>query len=155
MDEVVAAEGRTQKRSRLLPARLVMYFVLAMCLFSGQGYEEVARLLTDGLRRRRWSGGWQVPSTAAIWKGRRRLGVEPVKALFAQVCRPVAGPGTARRVLPWLASGRDRWQHVRSARHSGERGGIRPAAPFGPWPAAGRYPLEAVLKPMPCALLDG
>ncbi|MFI5960524.1 IS4 family transposase, partial [Cryptosporangium sp. NPDC051539] len=46
-------------------------------------------------RRRRWSGGWQVPSTAAIWKGRRRLGVEPVKALFAQVCRPVAGPGTA------------------------------------------------------------
>ncbi|WP_443050946.1 transposase domain-containing protein, partial [Streptomyces sp. JV185] len=33
--------GRTEERQRLLPARVVMYFVLAMCLFSGQGYEEV------------------------------------------------------------------------------------------------------------------
>jgi hypothetical protein len=61
-----------------------------MCLFSGQSYEEVARLLTDGLQRRRWRSGWIVPSTAAIWKARSRLGVEPVKELFTTVCRPVA-----------------------------------------------------------------
>jgi hypothetical protein len=80
-----------EQRSRLLPARVVVYFVLAMCLFSGQGYEEVARLLTEGLRdRRRWRGVWTVPSTAAIWKARARLGVEPVKELFATLCRPVA-----------------------------------------------------------------
>jgi Insertion element 4 transposase N-terminal/Transposase DDE domain len=79
----------------LLPARVVVYFVLAMCLFSGQGYEEVARLLTEGLQqRRRWHSGWRVPSTAAIWKARSRLGVEPVKELFTTVCRPVATPGT-------------------------------------------------------------
>jgi hypothetical protein len=78
----------------LLPARVVVYFVLAMCLFSGQGYEEVARLLTEGLRGRRWRGGWTVPSTAAICKARSRLGVAPVKELFATVCQPVATPDT-------------------------------------------------------------
>lgn len=80
-----------QQRNRLLPARVVVYFVLAMCLFSGQGYEEVARLLTEGLRQRRqWRGQWTVPSTAAIWKARSRLGVEPMRELFANVCHPVA-----------------------------------------------------------------
>jgi hypothetical protein len=35
-----------------------------------------------------------VPSTAAIWKARSRLGVAPVKELFATVCQPVATAGT-------------------------------------------------------------
>lgn len=83
-----------EQRRRLLPARVVVYFVLAMCLFSGQGYEEVARLLTEGLRDKRWRAAWKVPSTAAIWKARSRLGVEPVRELFAAVCRPVATPQT-------------------------------------------------------------
>ncbi|MEU1284298.1 transposase domain-containing protein, partial [Kitasatospora sp. NPDC005856] len=39
VDEVIAETGRGEKRSRLLPARVVVYFVLAMCLFFGQGYE--------------------------------------------------------------------------------------------------------------------
>jgi hypothetical protein len=91
VDDVLARTGRVEQRSRLLPARVVVYFVLAMCLFSGQGYEEVARLLTEGLReRRRWRTRWTVPSTAAIWKARSRLGVAPVRELFAAVCRPVA-----------------------------------------------------------------
>jgi hypothetical protein len=94
VDEVLAETGRVQQRSRLLPARLMVYFVLAMALFSGQSYEEVARLLTEGLRGRRWRNGWAVPSTAAIWKARARLGVEPVKQLFAAVCTPVADRGT-------------------------------------------------------------
>lgn len=91
VDRVVAETGRTQQRSRLLPARVVVYYVLAMCLFFGQGYEEVARLLTEGLGwARSWQGSWQVPTTAAITRARARLGPEPVKALFASVCRPVA-----------------------------------------------------------------
>lgn len=91
VDEVVAACGRVEQRNRLLPARVVVYFVLAMCLFSGQGYEEVARLLTHGLERMgRWSGTWRVPTTAAIGRARLRLGPEPLRALFARVCRPVA-----------------------------------------------------------------
>jgi hypothetical protein len=95
VDAVLASTGRVEQRSRLLPARLVVYFVLAMCLFSGQGYEEVARLLTEGLPgRRRWRSEWTVPSTAAIWKARSRLGIEPVRELFATVCSPVADRDT-------------------------------------------------------------
>jgi hypothetical protein len=95
VDEVVAECGRGEQRRRLLPARVVVYFVLAMCLFSGQGYEEVARLLTCGLGNQRWEGTWRVPSTAAIGRARLRLGPEPLKALFARVCRPVATEMTA------------------------------------------------------------
>ncbi|MBT2401578.1 IS4 family transposase [Streptomyces sp. ISL-100] len=95
VDEVVAETGRGEKRSRLLPARVTVYFVLAMCLFSGQAYEEVARLLVEGLARsRQWRGSWEVPSTGAISRARARLGPEPLQALFARVCRPVATPET-------------------------------------------------------------
>lgn len=96
VDEVVVECGRVEQRRRLLPARVVVYFVLAMCLFSGQGYEEVARLLTCGLHdERRWEGTWRVPTTAAIGRARLRLGPEPLKALFTRVCRPVATETTA------------------------------------------------------------
>jgi hypothetical protein len=96
VDRVVAETGRVQQRSRLLPARVVVYYVLAMCLFFGQGYEEVARLLTDGLAyARRWQGTWQAPTTAAITRARARLGPEPLRALFDTVCRPVAAEATA------------------------------------------------------------
>jgi hypothetical protein len=66
-----------------------------MCLFSGQGYEEVARLLTEGLAwARRWSGSWQVPTTAAISRARVKLGPEPLKALFEQTAKPMATEST-------------------------------------------------------------
>jgi transposase IS4-like protein/DDE family transposase len=95
VDQVVAESGRTQQRQRLLPARVVVYYVLAMCLFSQVGYEEVARLLTEGLAwTRRWRGSWQVPTTGAISRARRRLGAEPLRALFAAVVRPLATPAT-------------------------------------------------------------
>ena len=96
VDRVVAETGRVQRRSRLLPARVVVYYVLAMCLFFGQGYEEVARLLTEGLAyARRWQGSWRVPTTAAIARARARLGPEPLRALFAAVCTPLATEATA------------------------------------------------------------
>jgi hypothetical protein len=57
---------------------------------------EVARLLTQGLERvRRWEKPWRVPTTAAIGRARRRLGVEALRALFERVCLPVATPRTA------------------------------------------------------------
>ncbi|MCX4093977.1 IS4 family transposase [Nocardia sp. alder85J] len=96
VDRVVDECGRSGQRTRLLPPRVVVYFVLAMCLFSGEGYEEVARLLTHGLAwARRWSGSWQVPTTAAISRARVKLGPAPLKALFAEVARPMATELTA------------------------------------------------------------
>src|ERR671935_459321 len=91
VDRVVAEAGVKERRHRLLPARVVVYYVLAMCLFSQVGYEEVARLLTEGLAwARRWRGSWQVPTAGAIARARARLGAEPLQALFAQAVRPLA-----------------------------------------------------------------
>ncbi|MFI8983517.1 transposase domain-containing protein [Streptomyces antimycoticus] len=56
-DEVIAECGRAERWQWLPQARVVVYFVLVMCLFVGRGYEEVARLLTHGLERMgRWKG---------------------------------------------------------------------------------------------------
>jgi Insertion element 4 transposase N-terminal/Transposase DDE domain len=91
VDQVVAQAGRTEERHRLLPARVVVYLVLAMALYSGQAYEEVARLLAGGLGwARRWQQWWQVPSTPAIVKARARLGPEPLQLLFQQAVGPLA-----------------------------------------------------------------
>jgi hypothetical protein len=95
VDAAVAATDRGEVRSRLLPARVVVYYVLAMCLFSGQGYEEVMRLLVGGLEwLGRWRRAWAVPSTAAIAKARARLGPQPLRALFDTVVRPLATEAT-------------------------------------------------------------
>ncbi|MGH8908510.1 MAG: transposase domain-containing protein [Egibacteraceae bacterium] len=88
IDEVVAETGRGDLRHRLLPARVTVYFVLAMCVFFGQGYEEVMCLLVGGLDwTQRWAKAWQIPTTAAISRARARLGPAPLEALFARACR--------------------------------------------------------------------
>ncbi len=48
VDEVIGRADRREVRSRLLPARVVVYLVLAMCLFTADGYDEVIRKLTNG-----------------------------------------------------------------------------------------------------------
>ncbi len=49
VDEVLAVTRRTQQRVRLLPARVVVYLVLAGCLFAEIGYALVWQTLTAGL----------------------------------------------------------------------------------------------------------
>jgi Insertion element 4 transposase N-terminal len=49
VDEILAQTGRVQQRRRLLPARLVVYYVLALAFFSQDSYEEVMRSLVEGL----------------------------------------------------------------------------------------------------------
>ena len=95
VDVVIAETGRGQQRSRLLPARLVAYYVLAMALFSQASYEEVMRNLVEGLAwESGWRQRWQVPTKSAIFQARARLGAEPVQRLFAEGCVPLATPDT-------------------------------------------------------------
>jgi len=92
---VIEATGTREQRYRLLPARLVVYYVLAMTLFPQAGYEEVLRSLTEGLAwGTGWTDHWEVPSQVAISKARARLGRAPLVELFARACRPLAGPAT-------------------------------------------------------------
>ena len=91
VDEAVTAADRRERRSRLLPARVVVYYVLALCLFFGDSYEEVMRKLTHGLRSvGSWRKEWRVPTTGAISKARMRLGEEPMRLLFERVAQPMA-----------------------------------------------------------------
>jgi hypothetical protein len=95
VDEVVAAAGRVERRRRLLPARVVVYYVLAMALFADSSYEEVMRQLTEGLAwASDWQRTWEVPSKVAISLARRRLGCEPLELLFGAVAQPLAGQAT-------------------------------------------------------------
>ena len=95
VDRVVAEAGRTERRQRLLPARVVVYYVLGLGLYSSSSYEEVMRMLVDGLA---WQSGWQrpwgVPTKAALFQARRRLGSEPLRGLFEEVAAPLAQPAT-------------------------------------------------------------
>jgi hypothetical protein len=95
VDEILIETGRTEQRSRLLPARVVVYFVMACNLFFGDGYEEVMRRLVGGLQfLGTWRRGWAVPTTGAMSQARARLGEAPMKALFERVATPMARPGT-------------------------------------------------------------
>lgn len=96
-ERVVAAieeAGVREQRNRALPARLMVYFTLALWLQAGKGYVRVLTGLLTGLRWAR--GGWdgyQVPTDGAISLARGRLGDKPLKLLFDGTAHAV---GTAR-----------------------------------------------------------
>jgi hypothetical protein len=95
VDAVLAETGRTEQRSRLLPARLMVYYVMGLALFSSSSYEEVMRNLVEGLAwASGWAKAWSVPSKSAIFQARRRLGVEPLQVLFERGCVPLGTPAT-------------------------------------------------------------
>lgn len=102
VDEVLAETHRKEKRSRLLPAHVVVYFVMALALFQ-DGYDEVIRALVHGLRfARTWSSTWRVPTTGAICQARVRLGEEAMRRLFTRGAQPLAAAGTPGAGLgPW------------------------------------------------------
>lgn len=95
VDRVVGEVGRGERRHRLLPARVVVYYVLALALFAESSYEEVMRQLVEGLAwESGWRQAWEVPSKVAIYKARRRLGSEPLELLFSATAEPLATDAT-------------------------------------------------------------
>jgi hypothetical protein len=86
VDQALAVTGSTRRRTRLLPARVVVYLLLAGCLFAELGYRQVWHKLTAGL------GGLPVanPSDNALWQARARLGVAPLRWLFDLLRGPAA-----------------------------------------------------------------
>jgi len=91
--EVVAAEGRTEKRVRLLPADVTALYVVAMWLFRDVSYEEVLHCLLAGLRWLEWPLD-AVATKGAITQARDRLGWKAMRSLFERLARPVAAPET-------------------------------------------------------------
>jgi hypothetical protein len=101
VDRVIEQTGRAEQRRRLLPARVVVYFVLALALYGHAAYEEVMRCLVEGLgwaqrarRGRRSWPYWHVPGASALAEARERLGSEPLRLLYQQAVRPLATVAT-------------------------------------------------------------
>jgi hypothetical protein len=95
VDEALAHTGRRRARSRLLPAHVVVYFTLAMCLYFDDDYEEVMRKPAAALAAfRSWDPRRRVPSPAALCKARDRLGPAPLARLFDRLALPCAEAGT-------------------------------------------------------------
>jgi hypothetical protein len=95
VDGIIDEAGRREQRQRLLPARVVVYYVLALALFADCSYEEVMRQLVEGLAwETGWEQSWEVPSKMAISKARARLGKEVLELLFRAACVPVANTST-------------------------------------------------------------
>jgi len=81
-DAALAAAGQKvpQRRARLLPPWLAVYFTLALCLLARLPYQDALRSLAgDG------ATGLAVPATTVLTAARRRLGERPLELLFLRV----------------------------------------------------------------------
>jgi Insertion element 4 transposase N-terminal/Transposase DDE domain len=95
VDRVVDQAGVREQRTRTLPARVVVYYLLAMVLFFQSGYTEVWNKLVAGLD---WAGRFRSrmllgmqPTPAAITLARQRLGWRVMAALLEETAGPLAG----------------------------------------------------------------
>jgi Insertion element 4 transposase N-terminal/Transposase DDE domain len=91
VDAVLEETGRREKRLRLLPSRVVVYFVLALALFEHHSYRTVWSKLTTALTPLALAP----PAASSLARARRRVGAAPMRRLFETLAGPVARPGQA------------------------------------------------------------
>jgi len=89
VDAVLDETRARERRLRLLPSRVVVYFVLALALFERCSYGAVWGKLTAGLE------GLPVarPGASSLARARRRVGAAPLQRLFETLAGPVARAG--------------------------------------------------------------
>jgi len=153
VDEVIEECGCREVRRRAMPARVTLYFVLALWFCPGAGHGEVLRVLFKQLKAQIGVGGWRIPTVSAAVQARRRLGRAPLKALFGRLCGTVPAahlPGMTAfgRELALLKVSADGTRldvadtpANRTAFGNPPRGGIGP----------GRYPQIRLLALIACA----
>jgi hypothetical protein len=90
VDAVLEQTRATERRLRILPSRVGVYFVVALALFPEVGGGKVWAKLLAGL-----DAGMRVSvSGKALRDLRRRVGAAPLRALFEVLAGPVAAPTT-------------------------------------------------------------
>jgi hypothetical protein len=92
VDAVLEETRATERRRRLLPSRVVVYFVLALALFEHVSYQGVWAKLTGELRL----AGLAVasPAVSSLARARRRVGTAPLRRLFGVLAGPAGLPDT-------------------------------------------------------------
>lgn len=86
--DVLQASGKVNKRACILSHEVMMWIVLGMGLFTHVSIRQVFR------HARRARACQSTPARSSLCEGRKRLGIEPVKQLHAEVVRPLATPET-------------------------------------------------------------
>lgn len=94
VDEALAETRAAQSRVRDLPSRVVVYVLLAACLFPELGYPGVWRKLTAGLI----GIPTAAPTAGALCQARRRVGVAPLRWLFDLLRGPASAGARWRAV---------------------------------------------------------
>jgi Insertion element 4 transposase N-terminal/Transposase DDE domain len=91
LQAIVEQCGRASQRVRDLPAVVVVFYVIALSLFPGTGYESVLRWLLSGLQ---WlgAGSFRISGKGALSAARQRLGAEPMREVHRQLAVPLANP---------------------------------------------------------------
>src|ERR687885_1170034 len=88
--EVLAETGRASERQRDLPAHVVVYYAIALALYTASSTREVLRCLLEGLRWLWGAGAVKVAGKSGISQARSRLGEAPLRRLYEQVVQPIA-----------------------------------------------------------------
>jgi Insertion element 4 transposase N-terminal len=96
IDVAVAAHGVGAKRSdSKLPAHVVAYLTMGLCLFPDDDYTEVATKVTGSLSRFGcWNASWTVPTSSGISQARQRVGWRVMADVFEGVAQAVATSDT-------------------------------------------------------------
>src|SRR3954451_5246210 len=90
----LAETGRASERERDLPAHVMVYYAIALALYTTSGTREVLRCLLEGLRWLWGAGAVRVAGKSGTSQARSRRGEAPLRRLYDQAVRPVATPAT-------------------------------------------------------------
>src|SRR5947209_13010612 len=92
--EVLAETGKASERERDLPEHVMVYYAIALALYTTSGTREVLRCLLEGLRWLWGAEAVRVAGKSGISQTRTCLGAAPLRRLYERVVRPVATPAT-------------------------------------------------------------
>ena len=92
--QILIETGRASERERDLPARVMVYYAIALALYAGAGTREVLRCLLEGLRWLRGGEAVKVAGRSGISQARSRLGEAPLRRLYEELVQPVATRAT-------------------------------------------------------------
>lgn len=94
IDAILTSTQAESKRERLLPAHVVVYYVLSLSLLMNVETREVLRCLLEGLKWLSGGLGIKVAGKSGISQARSRLGWKPLKALYDSIVHPVGSRST-------------------------------------------------------------
>src|ERR687897_2841966 len=94
VQQILAETGRASERERDLPAQVMVYYAIALALYTTSGTREVLRCLLEGLRWLRGAEAVKVAGKSGISQARSRLGEAPLRRLYEELVQPVATRAT-------------------------------------------------------------